>query len=206
MKTLSQTLAAAFALGIALSPIPASAVTYTGHVFATPAAGNSVVAYGSGDAQSFDINFGRFTQVTLTFINDDPFREPYMGFNALIGNFIGHNLTALSVRLTGGAEFDLPHGTVTGSFGIAGPTMVTPTLASTPMLVAEPYQVSFGNPLSLAGQSDWRINYSGVSAGSTFGVTVTAVPEPGAYLMLLAGLAAVGTMVRAKGRGRREVQ
>jgi hypothetical protein len=44
------------------------------------------------------------------------------------------------------------------------------------------------------------IDFSAVESGATFGLSVTAVPEPGTYAMLLAGLGLIGTMVRRRQR------
>jgi hypothetical protein len=52
-----------------------------------------------------------------------------------------------------------------------------------------------------SGASDWMIDFSAVESGATFGLSVTAVPEPGTYAMLLAGLGLIGTMVRRRRRG-----
>ncbi|MFN0162825.1 MAG: PEP-CTERM sorting domain-containing protein [Burkholderiales bacterium] len=204
MLSLLKSLAAALAAGTLIASTPAAAVSFVGHAFEAPAAGNSVTSYGSGATQSFDVNFGAMTRVTLAFITFRDEVAPTMSFNALVGNFTGLNLNGLLVRLTGGAVFEAPYGTVTGNFGVAAPPVVSPTLVSTGMLVPEPLQLSFGNPLGAMGQSDWVINFSGVDAGSTFGVSVTAVPEPGAYMMLLAGLALMGAVARSRGRGRNQ--
>lgn len=195
MSSTLNVFAAALAAASLLVAAPAGAVSYVGHAFNAPSAGNSVVAYGSAASQSFDVNFGAFTDVTLAFITFRNEAMPTMSFNALVGNFTGLNLPGLVVRLTGGATFDTPSGTVTGSFGVAGLPVVSPTLVSTAMTTPEPLQVSFGNPLAADGESDWIIDFSGVQAGSTFGVTISAVPEPGAAAMLLAGLALMGRIV-----------
>jgi hypothetical protein len=200
VHSLIKSFAAALVLGAALASAPAAAVTYVGHAFEAPSAGNSVTSYGAGDMQSFDVNFGVFTRATLAFVTFRDELAPSMSFNALVGNFTGFNFNGLLVRLTGGAVFEAPNGTVTGVFGTAGTPSIMPTLVSTGMVVPEPFAIHFGNPFGNMAEADWRINFSAVDAGSTFGVTITPVPEPGAYLMLLAGLALMGTIARAKSR------
>lgn len=195
LKSLVAGLAAAAAFLIAT---PAVAVDYVGASFAAPSSGNDVVAYGSGAAQSFDINFGTLTEVTLAFTTLRDEVAPTMSFNALINNFAGYNFEGLVVRLTGGAFFTGPSGTVTPTFGSIGAINAGSAAVTTVFGSGEPYAVNFGNPLSQGGQSDWTIDFSAVQAGSTFGVTVTAVPEPGVYGMLLAGLGLIGAIARRR--------
>lgn len=174
---------------------PAQAVDYVGAAFASPSANNSVVSFGAGAAQSFDVNFGKLTSATLAFVTFRDEVAPTMSFNALINNLSGFNIDGLIVKLTGGAVFQMPYGTVTPTFGTIGGTSTTPTMVSSYLSSGEGFAINFGNPLSQGGQSDWTINFSAVEAGSTFGVTISAVPEPETYAMLLAGLGLIGSMV-----------
>jgi hypothetical protein len=191
---------AALALASVLAAPSAHAVEYVGARFAAPATGNAVVSYGSGDAQSFDIDFGTMTRVTLAFVTFRDEAAPSMSFSALINNFTGYNFEGLNVRLTGGAVFQSPSGSVIPTFGTLAGTVVTPTQVAMSFSSGEPYALSFGNPLGEVGASDWMIDFSAVESGATFGLSVTAVPEPGTYAMLLAGLGLIGTMVRRRQR------
>jgi hypothetical protein len=191
---------AALALASVLAAPSAHAVEYVGARFAAPATGNAVVSYGSGDAQSFDIDFGTMTRVTLAFVTFRDEAAPSMSFSALINNFTGYNFEGLNVRLTGGAVFQSPSGSVIPTFGTLAGTVVTPTQVAMSFSPGEPYALSFGNPLGEVGASDWMIDFSAVESGATFGLSVTAVPEPGTYAMLLAGLGLIGTMVRRRQR------
>ena len=191
---------AALALASVLAAPSAHAVEYVGARFAAPATGNAVVSYGSGDAQSFDIDFGTMTRVTLAFVTFRDEAAPSMSFSALINNFTGYNFEGLTVRLTGGAVFQSPSGSVIPTFGTLAGTVVTPTQVAMSFSPGEPYALSFGNPLGEVGASDWMIDFSSVESGATFGLSVTAVPEPGTYAMLLAGLGLIGTMVRRRQR------
>jgi hypothetical protein len=191
---------AALALASVLAAPSAHAVEYVGARFAAPATGNAVVSYGSGDAQSFDIDFGTMTRVTLAFVTFRDEAAPSMSFSALINNFTGYNFEGLTVRLTGGAVFQSPSGSVIPTFGTLAGTVVTPTQVAMSFSSGEPYALSFGNPLGEVGASDWMIDFSAVESGATFGLSVTAVPEPGTYAMLLAGLGLIGTMVRRRQR------
>ena len=159
---------------------------------------NAVVSFGSGAAQSFDIDFGSITRVTLAFVTFRDEAAPTMSFSALINNQSGYNFDGLNMRLTGGAVFQSPSGSVTPTFGTLAGTVVTPTQVVMSLSVGEPYALSFGNPLGEVGASDWMIDFSAVESGATFGLSVTAVPEPGTYAMLLAGLGLIGTMVRRR--------
>jgi hypothetical protein len=118
---------AALALASVLAAPSAHAVEYVGARFAAPATGNAVVSYGSGDAQSFDIDFGTMTRVTLAFVTFRDEAAPSMSFSALINNFTGYNFEGLNVRLTGGAVFQSPSGSVIPTFGTLAGTVVTPT-------------------------------------------------------------------------------
>lgn len=189
---------AALGMAAVLAAPSVHAVEYVGASFATSATGNAVVSYGSGDAQSFDIDFGAITRVTLAFVTFRDEELPSMSFSALINNFSGYNFDGLTVRLTGGAVFQLPQGSVTPTFGTLAGTVVTPTQVAMSFSSGEPYALSFGNPLAEVGASDWMIDFSAVESGATFGLSVTAVPEPGTYAMLLAGLGLIGTMVRRR--------
>lgn len=188
-------------LAAAVAAPAVHAVEYVGASFAAPATGNAVVSYGSGDAQSFDIDFGAITRVTLAFVTFRDEVAPSMSFSALINNFSGYNFDGLTVRLTGGAVFQSPGGSVTPTFGTLAGTAVTPTQVALSFSPGEPYALAFGNPLGDPGASDWMIDFSAVESGSTFGLSVTAVPEPGTYAMMLAGLGLIGTMVRRRRAG-----
>ena len=192
---------AALSLAAVLAAPSVHAVEYVGASFAAPAAGNAVVSFGSGDAQSFDINFGAITRVTLAFVTFRDEELPSMSFSAIINNFSGYNFDGLTVRLTGGAVFQSPNGSVAPAFGTLAGTVVTPTEVAMSFSSGEPFGLTFGNPLSEVGASDWMIDFSAVESGATFGLSVTAVPEPGTYAMLLAGLGLIGTMVRRRRPG-----
>jgi hypothetical protein len=192
---------AALTLAAVLAAPSAHAVEYVGASFASPAPDNAVVSFGSGDMQSFDIDFGAITRVTLAFVTFRDELAPSMSFNALINNFSGYNFDGLTVRLTGGAVFQAPNGSVTPIFGTLGSTVTTSTQVAMSFLAGEPFGLNFGNPLGDVGASDWMIDFSAVESGATFGVSVTAVPEPGTYAMLLAGLGLIGTMVRRRRPG-----
>jgi hypothetical protein len=189
---------AALTLAAVLAAPAAHAVEYVGSSFAMPATGNSVVSFGSGDAQSFDINFGTMTRVTLVFVTFRDEIAPTMSFSSIINNFTGYNFEGMTVRLTGGAMFQAPNGSVTPTFGTLASTVVTPTQVSMGFSSGEGFALNFGNPLMASGASDWMIDFSAVESGAAFGVSVTAVPEPGTYAMLLAGLGLIGTMVRRR--------
>lgn len=200
MKTRFKHFLAGLATAVAATFVsaPTHAVSYVGASFASASASNSVVSYGADAAQSFDVNFGVLTNVTLEFVTLRDELAPTMSLNALVNNFTGFNIEGLLVKLTGGAVFQAPNGTVTPTFGTIGSTSVAPTLVSSYLSSGEGFAINFGNPLAQGGQSDWTVNFSAVEAGSTFGITVTAVPEPGTYAMLLAGLALMGTVVRRR--------
>jgi hypothetical protein len=198
MKLSLQSLLSGVAIAVAtLTAAPSYAVQYLGSSFAAASALNSVDSFGSGSAQSFDVNFGVFTRATLDFLTFRDEATSTMSFNALVNNFTGFNFEGLTVTLTGGAVFTMPNGTVTAAFSPSS-TSLTATKVSTLFSAGEGYAVNFGNPLSNNGESDWMIDFSAVQSGGTFGMTVAAVPEPETYAMLLAGLALMGTLARRR--------
>ncbi|MBL8383988.1 MAG: hypothetical protein JNM90_12970, partial [Burkholderiales bacterium] len=184
---LKATLASIVAAVAALAATPSAAVEYVGAGFADASPNNAVVSYGSGAAQSFDVNFGVLTRVTLAFVTFRDETAPTMSFNALVNNFAGLNIDGLIVKLTGGAVFQAPNGTVTPTFGTLVGTSASATTVTSALSPGEGFAISFGNPLAMVGQADWTVDFSAVDAGSTFGITVTAVPEADSYAMLLAG-------------------
>ena len=198
MKLSSQSLLSSVAIAVAtLTAAPAYAVQYLGSGFADSSAMNSVVSFGSGSAQSFDVNFGVLTRATLAFLTFRDEATATMSFNALVNNFTGYNFEGLTVTLTGGAVFTMPNGTVTAAFS-PSTTSVTLAKVSSAFSAGEGYAVNFGNPLAESGGTDWTIDYSAVQSGATFGISVAAVPEPETYAMLLAGLALMGTVARRR--------
>ena len=93
-----------------------------------------------------------YTGVTLAFVTFRDEELPSMSFSAIINNFSGYNFDGLTVRLTG--------------------TVVMPTQVAMSLSSDEPFGLTFGNPLSEVGASDWMIDFSAVESGATFGLSV----------------------------------
>jgi hypothetical protein len=183
-------IAAALALAAAL---PAQALTFEGAV----TQGATVATdYSATGLLSFDLDLANGSAAVLSWRIDDEDLLAPIAFNAVIRNYTGAGLQGLSLALDRGGFASV--GTVTRQFG--GATAVsgsgaTRTITFTP----EDYlDIELGNALGGAGKTDWTLGQAGFQVGDRFSLTVTAVPEPGQYALLLAGLAAVGAVVRRR--------
>jgi PEP-CTERM motif len=178
--------AAAFAL-------PAQAASLTGVSTDGPVVAEDFSADG---LISFDLDFLGQTTATLSYrITDADLAGMGVSFNAVLRNFASLGFTGYDLSLNTGS-FD-PVGTVTRQFG--GDALVSFNGAQAAVRFDSPefLDVEIGDPLALGfNQVDWLI--SGVNAGERLSITVTAVPEPGTYAMLLAGLGLMGWMARRR--------
>lgn len=111
-----------------------------------------------------------------------------LSFNAVLGNQTGEGLTGYLISLSSGSF--LPGGTVTRQFAGSAVIDLQGGNAAIHFSTPEYLDVDIGDPrLEGEGKIDWLL--SGLSAGDTLDITVTAVPEPQTYAMLLAGLGAL---------------
>lgn len=195
MKFISSLIAAAAALAL----VPAAhAVSLQGGAVQT-VAGSNVEDFSTDGFLSFDLGLQTLQPVTLNFVvgaNDGG----ALAFAALVQNFLGYNVQSLNISLGNGVTFDL--------LGTAIPTFSTATvglLNSSEALVSvaapgEGLDVELGNVFGdTAGAADWMLNLNGLQAGQSFSMTITtAVPEPSAIAMVLAGLGVAAGVARRR--------
>lgn len=151
----------------------------------------------SGDGLiSFDIDFLAVTSATLSYrIGADDLGAMGLGFNAILRNLAGTGLGGYSFSLSTGS-FD-GTGSVTRTFGGDSQVTFNGGQATVSFSTPEFLDVEIGDPLGAgAGQTDWGID--GLAVGDRLSITVSAVPEPGSYALLLSGLGVMGWLVRRR--------
>jgi hypothetical protein len=161
-----------------------SGLTYTNSTFSVTSAGG-MAAIGSGPATPNVDNLGSFT------LTGAPFTYNGSHFDLLV-------------------SFTAPPGTTPGSVVVTD--TLTGTVASTDNggvfldFDNTPKHFTFGSG-STAGSFDFTVNDVSVTAGQMVAVTgtilvispvVTSVPEPGTYVLLLAGLGVLGFIARRR--------
>jgi len=184
----------AAAAALTLGAAGAQAITFEGYTAGT---GTLVEDFSGPGLLSFDIDFADFVPAVLDFrIDADDLGMP-ITFNALVRNFTGQGLEFLSFTLSQGSFSTV--GTVTRLFGGTPPTLEDAgTAVSIRFDPPEFLDLEIGNVLgSTAGALDWRIGNTAFNPGDRFSITV-AIPEPGTYALMLAGLGLVGWLARRR--------
>ena len=169
----------------------ASAATFNG------ATGASVTDYSSGSALSFDIDLSQLSTVTLNFTLDAAdLAAGQLSFSSLVRNISGFGIDNVQVSLNGLAFASASTITTDGFVNVvsSGSNAGSAWASFSPSLTSEFY---IGNPLAVAGATDWTLSLAGRQAGDTFSVTV-AVPEAETYAMAVAGLAVLGLALRRR--------
>lgn len=183
--------------GLLMSVLPAAqAVTLAG----TVDNGNVVnTDFFSPSLVAADIGFLHDQPVTLNMLVDGEEASGQVGFNAVIDQFQpGQSLSNLLITLTGGATFAQLGGLTT--LPGQGPATVTLSNGNQTALISFnglAQQLFVGNPFGEALQ-DWQISVQGLSAGSAFSMTVSAVPEPTSLALVLASLGCSGLLARRR--------
>ncbi|MFP5393966.1 MAG: PEP-CTERM sorting domain-containing protein [Gammaproteobacteria bacterium] len=176
---------------------PASAVVFTG----ATGAGIDVTDYSAASLASFDLDLHQLSGATLNFVLEaSDFQSSTLGLNALVRNLSGAGIGQASFSLTG-IRF-AQAGSVTPAFGQVDSVSHTDSAASIRFGAPEYAEFHFGDPLTLAGKTNWQLDLTGLSAGSRFAVEagVAEVPEPSSITLLVAGLALLGFGMHRRGK------
>ena len=182
--------------GGVVTALPVHALT----LVSTTAQGNSVTAAVSAGflpTITTDIGFVEFGTVSLTFRLSAADAGGLAAFNAVIGNLMpGRGIAGLELRLNRGT-FELV-GAVTPSFSAVVWVVGAPQQQRITFAPAEAFGIDLGNPFAAAGQADWLFGFAGMQADETFTLTVSAVPEPQVWALMLAGASVLVMMRRPR--------
>lgn len=186
-------IAAALALAAAL---PAQALTFEGAVVQGATAVNDYSAIG---LLSFDLDLANGAPAVLSWRIDDEDLLAPIAFNAVVRNLTGAGLQGLTLTLDRGAFASV--GSVTRQFSGEASSVTGSGATRTVTFASQEFlDVELGNPLGRAGAQDWTLGQAGFQVGDRFSLTVSAVPEPSQYALLLAGLAGIGWVARRRSR------
>jgi hypothetical protein len=115
--------------------------------------------------------------------------------NGLLRNLIGLGVPQVDLMLSGASFANM--GTATGSFGGVATVSGGGMQAQIRLAPAENFEMAFGDWFLDGAGSDFGINLAGNNGAFT--LTVSAVPEPGAWALWAAGLAFVAGLARRRG-------
>jgi hypothetical protein len=179
----------------ALTMLPAHALTFEG---AQTQGGTHVTTYSGTGLLSFDIDFANLQPVQLAFLVEAEDLLQPIAFNAVLRNFSGSGIGGFQFTLDRGTFG--PAGSVTRQFEGSAQVSVQGGVATLQFSSLEFLDVEIGNALGTTpGATDWTL--TGLQAGDRLNFSVSAVPEPGTWALLLAGLGAVGGLVRRRRQG-----
>ena len=155
-------------------------------------------AFTTASQISADVSFVNRQAVSLTFTLDNADAGGSAFLNAILRDVAGGSLDRIALSLSGGASF-LPEGTVT-VINSTTPVPVSFSAGNTRADVALPSvtEVYVGSPLLDAGTQDWRVSLGTMSAGDSFTVTLSPVPEPASWHLAAACLLAFTTLAAAR--------
>lgn len=158
---------------------------------------NSATDFSVEGLAAADLDFKTLAPITLVFAPSTmELAEGTVRFNSVVRNLFGGSITAAGLTLSG-ATFAQAGTVEGGGFGAVPTVSSNATHIGIQFLPAENFEFYVGDPLNRSGQRDWVISLDGLSAGQTFSIT-TAVPEPSAVLMMLAGMALVAGAARRR--------
>lgn len=159
---------------------------------------NTVTDYSTPGAVSFDLDLQNFNATSLRFeIQAEDLLGP-LSLNALVRNLSGTALNQFHFNLSGIAF--LSAGSVTPTFGTLGSVDSGVDVAGIVFATPEWAEFHFGNPLALAGETDWFIDTRGLAVGDTFAISAD-IPEPSTLALMLPALCMAGLMTRRRRKG-----
>lgn len=189
--TLTSLRMAAVALALSAAALPAAQAVTLNSVQAN---GNTVSTdFFAPELISADIGFNANTAVTLNMTVDGTEAQQVVAFNAVLDQLqSGNAFSKIQLTLSGGAHF-LIIGSTTTLNNLAPPFVFEGGDSALIRLPVPETGVYVGNPFG--GQElDWYISLDGLSAGQSFSLTVSAVPESSSLALTLAGLGLVGVL------------
>lgn len=188
-------LAASALVSLALLAAPASAITLES---ATTQGGTIVTDFSGSSLVSFDIDFANFAPAVIEFRVDSGDMLVPITLNAVLRNFTGNGFSGFEFTLDRGVFASA--GTVTPQFGGLATVVLNGNTAGVSFSALEFLDVEVGDAYgSTPGATNWGLG--NLMAGDRFTLSVTPVPEPGTYAMLLAGLGVLGFMARRRREG-----
>jgi len=179
-------LCTAAAIPLALFAAPASAITMES---AITQGGTVVTDFSATSLVSFDIDFRSFAPAVIAFRVDSGDMLAPITLSSVLRNFTGQGFSGFQFTLDRGIF--AAAGTVTPQFGGTASVLLDGNAATISFSALEFLDVEVGDAFgSTPGAANWGLG--NLMAGDRFTLSVTPVPEPGSYALLLAGLGVLG--------------
>ena len=156
--------------------------------------GTVATNYSGTSLVSFDIDFANVAPVVLAFRVDAGDMAAPIALNSMLRNFTGNGFSGFRLSLNRGSFATI--GSVTPQFGGTASVNAAGGNASINFSGLEFLDVEVGDVFGTPGRSNWTLG--GLAAGDRFTLSVSAVPEPGAYALTLAGLGVLGFLAHRR--------
>lgn len=159
--------------------------------------GGSATDYSEAGLASFNLDVTGESGLRLQYVLQEADLAGPLRLSAMILNMSGMPFKQFRIGVAGISFIDAL-GSVTPTFGSLGSVNAGAQQVGIGFAGAEPAEFTFGNPLGVAGLTDWLLDTRGLQAGHVF--TITAfVPEPSTTVLMLPLLLA-GFMVARRRR------